>query len=326
MVDVSETFDDPGVLEAILYYLYMGSISERHVDYALQMLPMAKMICAADLEGHLLLHIHQSMSVDIASHVLHYSAVCQSSELADIALRYIANCVHMKECHFGQFQPKLSNAERNLVQDILAEAKHVVSWRHADYNIVRPMSPDIDISLRDIKIAVIGDHDVGVTAFIIRVTQNVFDENNLWIDDCVGGLSETIRKQRKIGDSVYMANLEDCSGIYDDQQTVLLHQVIRENDGFLLLFDVTRRSTFTALTDMVEVIKRVKDVDFCNSVVLVANKIDTPTKEWNVTREEMLHFAKEEHVALFQVSCKNGCDWIMEALDECIVECVLNHF
>jgi len=66
---------------------------------------------------------------------------------------------------------------------------------------------------------------------------------------------------------------------------------MRAGDAFLLVFDVGSRNTFDALDDFIKGILRVKDVDSCADkipVVLVANKVDLPDEQREISKEEAL--------------------------------------
>merc|ERR1719231_1970777 len=76
-----------------------------------------------------------------------------------------------------------------------------------------------------------------------------------------------------------------------EQYSMMRDSWMRAGDAFLLVFDVGSRNTFDALDDFIKGILRVKDVDSCADkipVVLVANKVDLPDEQREISKEEAL--------------------------------------
>lgn len=78
--------------------------------------------------------------------------------------------------------------------------------------------------------------------------------------------------------------------------------MIRDGEGFLLVYSITARSTFERIERFREQIFRVKDVDNV-PLMLVGNKCDRVT-EREVTREEGMQMAKRLACEFIETSAK----------------------
>ncbi len=90
----------------------------------------------------------------------------------------------------------------------------------------------------------------------------------------------------------------------------------RGSDAFVLVYDITRRSTFYTLPELYEVIQRVKDADYLNikvPMVVVGTKCDLEM-ERDVPHSEGLEFSRAFGLPFCETSSK----------DETTVPAVLN--
>ncbi|KAF0982762.1 hypothetical protein FDP41_010741 [Naegleria fowleri] len=105
--------------------------------------------------------------------------------------------------------------------------------------------------------------------------------------------------------------------------TALRDTYMRRNDGFVLVFDLTAKTTLEELVNFVEGIKRVKEEDEKFSsipFVLVGNKVDLGDQR-KFTKKEVMSFMVDrlelpEDTPYFESSAKNRvlCDEPFEAM------------
>ena len=56
---------------------------------------------------------------------------------------------------------------------------------------------------------------------------------------------------------------------------------MRDGEGFILVYSLTERATFSPISKISEQIKRVKDTDQHIPIVLVGNKVGAGKSLWN---------------------------------------------
>ena len=82
-------------------------------------------------------------------------------------------------------------------------------------------------------------------------------------------------------------------------------QHIRRGEGFLVLFSITDKDSFSNLKQILEKIKRIRDIDslLYFPIILVANKIDLENQR-RVSIEDARKFANENFIELIETSAK----------------------
>ena len=115
------------------------------------------------------------------------------------------------------------------------------------------------------RIVVLGGGGVGKSALTIRfVTKNYVKDYDPTIED-------SYQKQVKIDDQMMMLNILDTAG--QEEFVALQDQWMRQGKGFMLVYDLTNRSTFDEVALLYDKVLRAKDKDKV-PLVLVANKCD----------------------------------------------------
>ena len=159
-----------------------------------------------------------------------------------------------------------------------------------------------------IKIAMLGDSQVGKTAICQTYMNIEFCENNL---STIG--IEKLETQIKLrnGEEIKLI-LWDTAG-QERFHSIALNS-IRTAQGVAVVFDFTKRITFENITKWLDEIKD----NFNNAcVVLFGNKCDIPENEWTVTREEAKKFAEEKKIPFFETSAKENIN-IKEGFEEVV--------
>ncbi|KAA6406673.1 MAG: Ras-2 [Lasallia pustulata] len=172
------------------------------------------------------------------------------------------------------------------------------------------------------KLVVLGDGGVGKTALTIQLCLNHFVET---YDPTI---EDSYRKQVVIDSQSCMLEVLDTAG--QEEYTALRDQWIRDGEGFVLVYSITSRSSFSRIQKFHHQIQRVKESSSASSpigagylsspiqspivtgggghapVMLVGNKSDQVTKR-EVSTQEGSALAKEL-----------GCDFVEASAKNCI--------
>jgi GTPase KRas len=122
------------------------------------------------------------------------------------------------------------------------------------------------------KIIVLGSRYIGKSNIILQFTDNIFDE------DYNPVVEEEFKKKIKFNDKLYFLNIIETIKGSDEYDRYILRD--KENfygDGFLLVYDITNKSSFKEIKNLYEGVLRVKDVDKF-PMILVGNKCDLEDK------------------------------------------------
>ncbi|PIA43614.1 hypothetical protein AQUCO_01900186v1 [Aquilegia coerulea] len=160
------------------------------------------------------------------------------------------------------------------------------------------------------KILLIGDSGVGKSSLLLSFVSNSIHEN----------LSPTIGVDFKIklltvGEKKLKLTIWDTAG--QERFRTLTSSYYRGAQGIILVYDVTRRETFTNLSDIWE--KEVELYSTSQSCIkmLVGNKVDKDD-ERAVTREEGIALAQQCGCLFLECSAKTG-----ENVQQCFEELAL---
>lgn len=148
--------------------------------------------------------------------------------------------------------------------------------------------------LREYKVIMIGDSNVGKTSILQRFNQKDFDFD---MEPTVGASFMT--KIIKIHEEKMIMNIWDTAG--QERYKSLLSTYSRNANVAVLVYDVTNQESFDNIdTWKQEVFK------FINGkliLFLVANKYDL---ESTVSEDDAIRWAKANHAHFFQTSAANG--------------------
>ncbi|KAK4548859.1 Ras GTPase [Oleoguttula mirabilis] len=167
------------------------------------------------------------------------------------------------------------------------------------------------------KLVVLGDGGVGKTALTIQLCLNHFVET---YDPTI---EDSYRKQVQIDGQSCMLEVLDTAG--QEEYTALRDQWIRDGEGFVLVYSISSRSSFTRIQKFHHQIQRVKESAAAGSptypgsplsqtmgsstfgpapVMLVGNKCDRVT-EREVSTQEGSALAKQLNCDFVEASAKN---------------------
>ncbi|EPQ61889.1 GTP-binding protein [Blumeria graminis f. sp. tritici 96224] len=173
------------------------------------------------------------------------------------------------------------------------------------------------------KLVVLGDGGVGKTALTIQLTLQHFVEtivNERW-SQYDPTIEDSYRKQVVIDGQSCMLEVLDTAG--QEEYTALRDQWIRDGEGFVLVYSISSRSSFTRINRFHNQIQRVKESSSSSSspsylgsplstmnadmpvpIMLVGNKSDRVT-EREVSTQEGYALARELGCEFVEASAKN---------------------
>ena len=152
-----------------------------------------------------------------------------------------------------------------------------------------------EIKIKTLKLAFLGDSAVGKTTIIETYMGVEFNEDFI----------STIGWDRKKTKITLENGKEMELSIWDTAGQERYHsvaiRVIKQVQGIIIVFDVTKKETFKSVANWLQVI----DDNFTDvSIILFGNKCDMEENR-EVTKEEATKFAKENHITYLETSAKN---------------------
>ena len=154
---------------------------------------------------------------------------------------------------------------------------------------------DNKISVKAIKVALLGDSSVGKTAICNSLMNIEFSQDML---STIGSDKLETKFPLKNGNEIKLI-LWDTAGQERFRSVAL--KAIKAVQGIVVVFDVTVRKSFENIDSWLEEIKN----NFTNpSLVLFGNKVDMDKEKWEVTKEEAEQYAKKMNLQYFETSAK----------------------
>ena len=153
-----------------------------------------------------------------------------------------------------------------------------------------------------INIMTLGNTEVGKSCFILRFTDNIFQEIYL----ATVGIDFKI-KTETINNKQYKLFLYDTTG-QEKYKSIALN-IIKNAQGIILMYDITDRKSFESIPDWIKSVKDAKGSNF--PMILLGNKLDK--EDVRVIKEkEGKELADEYNIKFFETSNKTGTN-IQEA-------------
>jgi len=149
------------------------------------------------------------------------------------------------------------------------------------------------------KIVLIGDSNVGKTSIVYWL---------MYQKHCMTDVFPTIgtafnTRTIEIDNRQIKLQLWDTAG--QERFRSIAKIYYRGSYGCLCVFDVMDKDSFTGLKQWIEEYKNENNgIDY--TILLIANKIDFPETEWDITREEILEYAMKQQCKCFFTSCMTG--------------------
>ncbi|CAA2958331.1 ras-related RABC1 [Olea europaea subsp. europaea] len=157
------------------------------------------------------------------------------------------------------------------------------------------------------KLLLIGDSGVGKSSLLLSFTSDTFEDLSPTIDFKV--------KHVAVGGKKLKLAIWDTAG--QERFRTLTSSYYRGAQGIILVYDVTRRETFTNLSDI-----WAKEIDLYSTnqdciKMLVGNKVDKDS-ERTVSKKEGMNFAREYGCLFIECSAKTR-----DNVEQCFEELVL---
>ena len=147
------------------------------------------------------------------------------------------------------------------------------------------------------KILLLGDSSVGKTCFLMRYTDNTFQEMHM----STIGLDYKLKNVQLDDGKIVKIQIWDTAG--QDRFRSITKNYYKGAHGIILIYDVTSRKTFENVKNWVSQIR--EEVSDKVSIILVGNKIDD-VEGRKVKTEEGESMAKECGLSFFETSAKSG--------------------
>lgn len=159
------------------------------------------------------------------------------------------------------------------------------------------------------KVLLIGDSGVGKSSLLLRFTADTFDD-----------LSPTIGvdfkvKMMTLGGKRLKLTIWDTAG--QERFRTLTSSYYRGAQGIILVYVVSRRATFTDLSDIwLKEVDRFSTKPDCIKM-LIGNKVDLEERERVVTKKEGIAFARQHGCLFLEASAKTSIN-VQRCFDELV--------
>ena len=171
-------------------------------------------------------------------------------------------------------------------------------------NTTKPPNPD-----GVLKVILLGDSQVGKSAFLSRYFKNQFHEAFL---STIGIADDT--KTVRVGKTIIRLTVWDTAG--QERFRALPKKYYHKADSILLLFDVTDKTSFDDVSTWLNDIPKKEDNPL--TIYLIGNKVDLIDKRV-VSRTEAMQKAKLFQLKYYEVSCKLNLS-ISEVMSNLLVD------
>ncbi|KAJ3449648.1 ras gtpase-related [Anaeramoeba flamelloides] len=158
------------------------------------------------------------------------------------------------------------------------------------------------------QIVIAGPGSVGKSAITLQFISQQF------IRDYDPTIEECYKKHIYVDSEVAYLDILDTAG--QEEYSSLRSHHFQNGDGFLLIYSVDNRKAFEEIVDFHDEILRAKDSDSL-PIVLLANKIDLPKNNHEVSKKEGKDLADSYGYPFMETSAKNVIN-IEESFAECV--------
>ena len=147
-----------------------------------------------------------------------------------------------------------------------------------------------------INIMTLGNSEVGKTCYILKYTENFFQELYL----TTVGIDFKI-KTETINNKQYKLFLYDTTG-QEKYKSIALN-IIRNAQGIILMYDITNKKSFESIPEWIKSIRDSKGENF--PMILLGNKLDIEDIRV-ISEKEGKELADEYGIKFFETSNKTG--------------------
>ena len=152
------------------------------------------------------------------------------------------------------------------------------------------------------KIILIGDTNVGKTSIIAKYLSGVFPQQTNPIPTIAAEFATKIIQIKEGG--YIKAQIWDTAG--QERYKSITYHHYRKSAGGLIVYDITKRSSFENIPNWLSDLKKLADKDCI--IALIGNKLDivqNNEKKREVTKEEAQSYAYLNHLLFYETSAYN---------------------
>ena len=154
------------------------------------------------------------------------------------------------------------------------------------------------------KLVIVGDSGVGKSCFLLRYADNAFTES------FISTIGVDFRfKSINVNDKIIRLQIWDTAG--QERFRTITAAYYRGADGILIVYDITHRNSFSAITGWLE--EALKYVDDGIPIVIIGNKSDRTDRQ--VSFNELEEFGKKHNILYAECSARTG-----ENIDNVLLE------
>ena len=147
-----------------------------------------------------------------------------------------------------------------------------------------------------IDLITLGNTTVGKTSYILKYVDNCFQQVYL----TTMGIDFKV-KTIELNNKKYKIFFFDTTG--EERFKTIAVNAVKSADGILLMYDITKRPTFEAISGWMKSVSQFKDDNFPK--VLIGNKCDLENKR-EVSKQEGEELAKIYNIDFYEISNKEG--------------------
>ena len=151
--------------------------------------------------------------------------------------------------------------------------------------------------LEKFNVMTLGNSAVGKTSYILRYTEKTFEEVYL----TTLGIDFKTKIIKLPNNQKYRIDYYDTAG--QERYKSISLNAIKNTQGVILMYDITNKKSFDAITKWMKDIIEAKGQDF--PIVLLGNKCDME-QERQVTKDEGEQLAQKYNLSFFETSNKTG--------------------
>ena len=149
-----------------------------------------------------------------------------------------------------------------------------------------------------LKIVALGQMGTGKTCVVKRFVENRYVEQDR---STIG--KDIYLKRITLHEKEFCLQIEDTAG--QERFHSISQNFVRDAEGILIVFDLTRRATFIdGIPEMLEIVHN--NAPESTSIILLGNKADVTNSNRQVTREEANECAQRLGVRYLETSAKTG--------------------
>ena len=152
---------------------------------------------------------------------------------------------------------------------------------------------DDNVSLKAIKIGLLGDSRVGKSTIVTKFINLDYKENLL---ATIGTDKYDTKFELENGKTIKLI-IWDTAG--QERFRSMAFQALKAAHGIILVFDLTNKESFDNINNWLETIKESLNNP---NLILFGNKADEDQKKWQITREEAERFAEKLNMKYFETS------------------------